>query len=175
MLGRRSTIRKFTTPVDCLRASPISNNFKGAIVEYKVVLHCEAFDYEEFLYENMNAPLSEPFFTRRIKMLSTPDAFLLYCTMSFGLFSFSYLLYPFMKIRLRLVITRLHVYMINDNPNVGLGIVDCSRYTSFALKDDYHRKRMDMLVFTMEFGYLESPAKTHTSCMRKPVFCQKTF
>ena len=39
----------------------ISNNLKGAISEYKGVLHCEGYDYEEFLDEIMEAPLSEPF------------------------------------------------------------------------------------------------------------------
>ena len=58
--------------------SYISNNFKGAISEYKGVLHCEGYDYEEFPDKIMEAPLSEPFFTRRMKMLSRPDGFMLY-------------------------------------------------------------------------------------------------
>ena len=41
--------------------SYISNKFKGAISEYKGVLHCEGYDYEEFLDEIMEAPLSEHF------------------------------------------------------------------------------------------------------------------
>ena len=56
----------------------LSNNFKGAISENKGVLHCEGDDYEEFLDEIMEAPLSEPSFTRRMKMLSRPDGFMLY-------------------------------------------------------------------------------------------------
>ena len=55
----------------------ISNNFKGAISEFKEVLHCEGYDYEEFPDEIMEALLSEPFFTRRMKMLSRPDGFML--------------------------------------------------------------------------------------------------
>ena len=43
--------------------SYFSNNFKGAISEYKGVSHCEGYDYEEFPDEFMEAPLSEPFFT----------------------------------------------------------------------------------------------------------------
>ena len=42
--------------------SYISNNFKGAISQYKGVLHCEGYDYEEFLDEIMEALLCEPFF-----------------------------------------------------------------------------------------------------------------
>ena len=52
--------------------------------------------------------------------------------------------------------------MISDNPNVSLGTVDCSRYTRhFALTDDYHKKRMDMLAHSpVEFNYVETLAKT---------------
>ena len=42
--------------------SCFSNNFKGTISEYKGVLHCEGYDYEEFPDEILEAPLSEPFF-----------------------------------------------------------------------------------------------------------------
>ena len=58
--------------------SYISNNFQGAIFEYKGVLHCEGYDYEELPDEIMETPLSEPLFTRRMKMLSRPDGFMLY-------------------------------------------------------------------------------------------------
>ena len=58
--------------------SCISNNFTGAFSEYKGILHSEVYDYEEFPHEIMEAPLSEPFFTRRRKMLSRLDGFMLY-------------------------------------------------------------------------------------------------
>ena len=57
--------------------SYISNNFKGAISEYKGVLHCEGYDYEEFPDEIMETRFSEPFFTRRRKKLSRPNGFML--------------------------------------------------------------------------------------------------
>ena len=52
--------------------------------------------------------------------------------------------------------------MISDNANVILGNVDCSLYTRrIALKDDYHKKRMDMLAYTpVEFNSLKTFAKT---------------
>ena len=127
----------------------ISNNFKGAISEYKGVLHCEQYDYQELPDEIMETPLSEPFFTRRMKMLSRPDGFMLYGKLGVDFFSTSELLYPNMKIRLRLLRARPTFYMISDNPNVSLGIVVCSLYTRrIALKDDYHKTRMDMLAYT---------------------------
>ena len=44
-----------------------------------------------------------------------------------------------MKFRLRLIRALPNCYMISDNSNVSLGIVDCSLYTRrIALKDDYN-------------------------------------
>ena len=54
--------------------SYISNNFKGAISEYKGVLLCEGYDYEKLPDGIMEAP----FFRRRMKLLSRRDGFVLY-------------------------------------------------------------------------------------------------
>ena len=79
-------------------------------------------------------------------MLSRPDGFILYGKLWVDFFSASELLYPNMKIRLQLIRARPNFYMISDNLNVSLGIVDPSFYNRrIALKDDYHKKRMDML------------------------------
>ena len=157
--------------------SYISNNFKGAISEYKEVLHCEGHDYEEFPDEIMEAPLSGPFFTRKRKMLSRPDGFMLYGKLGVDFFSTSELLYPNMKVRLRLIRARPHFYMTSDNLNVSLGIVDCSLYTRhIALKDDYHKKRKDMIAYTpVEFNYLEILAKTFIIPARHNQFIQENI
>ena len=42
--------------------SYFSNNFKRTISEYKGVLHCDGYEYEEFFDLIMDAPLSEHFF-----------------------------------------------------------------------------------------------------------------
>ena len=67
--------------------------------------------------------------------------------------------------------------MISDNPNVSLGIVDCSLYTRrIALKDDYHKKPMDMLAYTpVEFNYLETLAKTFIIPARQNQFIQENI
>ena len=134
--------------------SYIPDNFKAAIFEYKGVLHCEGYDYEQDP-EDINDPLLDPFFTKRMKLLSRPDGFMLYGKMGIDFFSTSELLCPNMKIRLRLIWARPNFYMISDNSNVSRGIVDCSLYTRrIALKDDYHEKRMDMLAYaTVEYNY----------------------
>ena len=65
------------------------------------------------------------------------------------------LLYQNLKIRLQLIRTRSNFHMSNDNPNISLGIVDFPLYTCrIALNDDYHKKRMDMLVYLpVEFNF----------------------
>ena len=67
--------------------------------------------------------------------------------------------------------------MIGDNPNVSLGIVDCSIYTRrIALKNEYHKKRTDMLAYTpVEFNYLETLAKIFIIPARKTSSFLKTF
>ena len=139
----------------------ISNDFEAAISEYKGVLHCEGYDYEQDP-EDISNPLPDPFFTRRMKLLCRPDGFMLYGKLGIEFFSTSALLYPNMKIRLRLIGARPNFYMISGNPNVSLGIVDSSLYTRrIALKDDYHKKRMDMLAYApVEYNCLEILAKT---------------
>ena len=87
------------------------------------------------------------------------------------------LLYPNMKIRLQLIRARPNFCMISDNPNVSLGIVDCLLYSRrIALKDDYHKKRMDMLAYTpVEFNYLETLAKTFIIPARQNQFIQENI
>ena len=65
--------------------------------------------------------------------------------------------------------------MISDNPNVGIGIVDCSLHTRcIALKDKYHTKRKDMLAYApVEYNCLETLAKTFIIPARQNQFIQK--
>ena len=114
-----STISKFTG----LYAHKfyISNSFEGAISEYKGIM--QGYDYEDFPDEIMEAPLFEPFFTRRLKMVSRSDGFMLYGKLGVNFFSTSEWLYPNMKIRLRLIRARPNFYMISENTNVSLGFV----------------------------------------------------
>ena len=100
---------------------------------------------------------------------------MLYSKLGVDFFSTSELLYPNMKFRLRLIRAGANFYMISDKPNVCLGNVDCSLYTRrFALKDRYHKKRMDMLAYTpLEFNFLEPFAKTFIIPAGQNQFIQK--
>ena len=157
--------------------SYISDNFKAAFSEYKGVLLCEGYDYEQDP-EDIRNPLPDPFFTRTLKLLSRPDGFMLYGKLRVDSFSTFELLYSNMKIRLRLIRARPNFYMISDNPNVSLGSVDCSFYTRrIALKDEYHKKRMDMLAYApvenLLFG--DMGKDNHHTCEAKPIHSRKYF
>ena len=67
--------------------------------------------------------------------------------------------------------------MISDNPKISLGIVDCSLYTRrIAPKDDYHKKRTDMLAYApVEYDYLETLAKTFIIPARQNQFIQENI
>ena len=82
-----------------------------------------------------------------------------------------------MKIRLRLNRARPQFYMISDDPNVSLGIVNCSLYTRrIALKDDYQKKRMDMLAYApVEYNCLDTLAKTFIIPARQNQFIQENI
>ena len=49
--------------------SYISNNFKGAISEYKGLLRFEGYDFEAIPDEVQDSPLFDLFFSRRLKLL----------------------------------------------------------------------------------------------------------
>ena len=112
-----------------------------------------------------------------MKLLSRPDGFTLYGKLRIDFFSTSELLYPKMEFRLRLIRARPNIYMISDNPNVSLAIVDCSLYTRrIALKDDYPKKRMDMLGYVpVEYNNLETLAKTFIIPARQNQFIQENI
>ena len=85
-----------------------------------------------------------------------------------------------MKTRLQVIRATPNFYMISDNRNVSLGIVVCSLYTRrIAIKDDYHdyhRKRMNMLVYaSVEYNYLETLAKTFIIPAKQNPFIQENI
>ena len=108
-------------------------------------------------------------------MLSRTDGFMLYGKLGVNFFSTSELLYPNLKFRLRLIKARPNFYMISDNTNINLGIVDCSFYTRrIALKDDYHRKRKHVPAYTpVEFNFSETFAKFFITPARQNQFIQE--
>ena len=163
MLKCTSTISKFKTLKDCMRTNITFPATSGQpSLNTREFWTARRTTMENFLMKLWKRLCLNLFFTRRMKMLSRPDGFMLYGKLGIDFFSTSERLYPNMKIGLRLIRARPNFYMISDNSNVSLGIVDCSVYTyRIALNGDYQKKRIDMLAYTpVEFNYLEILSKT---------------
>ena len=97
-----------------------SNNFEGTMFQYTGALQCEGYNYENLLDEILPVPPSEPFFTKKMELLSRPDGFMLYGKLGVEFFSTFELPYPNNKISLRLIKARPIFYMISDNHVVNL-------------------------------------------------------
>ena len=153
--------------------SHISNNLKTTLTEYKGVLHCKGHDYEE----DPEKLLEGPFITRRMKLYSRPEGFMLYGKLGIDFLTISELLYPKMKIRIRLIRARPNLYMISENRNVSLGIVDCSLYTRrVMLKKDYHKIRKSQVAYApVEYNHMETLAKTYINHARQNQFIQENI
>ena len=89
--------------------SHISSNFNGTLSNYKGVLHCEGYDDEEDP-ENL---LEGPIFTTRMKLYSRPDGFMLYGKLGIDFLTTSELLYPNMKVGIKLIRARPNFYLIS--------------------------------------------------------------
>ena len=143
--------------------SYISNNFKGAISEYKGVLHCEGYDYETNPEFDPTIPLDEHFYARRVRMINEPNGFSLYGKLGIDFFTTAGLLYPGTKVRMRMIKANPSFFMLSENPHVDLKIVNCALYTRrVVLKDEYHKKNMDMQLYSpIKYNFLETRAKTY--------------
>ena len=99
---------------------------------------------------------------------------MLYGKLGIDLFTTSELLYPNKKLRIRLIRARPKFYKISENPNVSLGIVDCSLYTRRVMhKEDYHKKWLAPPSYTEnEYNYMETSAKTNIIPARQNQFIQ---
>ena len=67
--------------------------------------------------------------------------------------------------------------MISQNPNVSLGIVNCSLYTRHVmLKEDYHKKKKSQLAYApVEYNYVETLAKTFIIPARQNALIKKLY
>ena len=94
--------------------SHISNKFKSTMSDYKGVLHCEGYDYEGGPENFLECRMS--FFTRRKKLYSRPDGFMLYGELGIDFLTTSELIYPNMKLKIRLIRARPKFHMLSENP-----------------------------------------------------------
>ena len=96
-------------------------------------------------------------------MYSKPDGLLWYGKIGIHFLPILEILYPNMKVPIRLIRARPSFYMLSENPNINLVIVDCSLYTRRAmLKEDHHKKILVQLAYApVEYNYMQTLAKTY--------------
>ena len=115
-------------------------------------------------------------FSRRLKLLSKPAGFMFYGQLGIDFFSTSEMLYPNTKIRLRLIRARPNFHMISGNPNVSLGIVDCSLYTRrIALKESQKENGHASLCSCRIKLFGDFGKGIHHTCETKPIHPRKYF
>ena len=177
MLKWTSTISKFTTLMDCIRTSlTFPTTSREPSRSTREFCTSRGMTMKNFLMKLWTRLCLNLFSQGEWKCLA--DLMASCCMLNWvDFFSTSELLYPDMKNKPRLIGARPNCYMIIDNPNVSRWIVDRPLHTRrIALKDDYHRKRIDMLAYTLaEFNYWEILAKTFTIPARQNQFIQENI
>ena len=100
---------------------------------------------------------------------------MLYGELGIEVLKTSELLCPNMKVGIIQIRARPNFYMISENPNVSLGIVDCSLYTRrVMLNQDYHKNRMSQLAYApVEYNYMETLANSFIIPARQNQFIKK--
>ena len=93
MIKRTSTISECTAEMDFMRKNPqFFSKFMVVICELKSISDCKMYDYKKCPDEIMGAILSEKIFTITMKLLSTPESFILY-----GIFGVEFFSVPELK------------------------------------------------------------------------------
>ena len=116
MLRYTSTTSKYSLALDSIRTSCTIQTFSRG-----QTLNTKKFCIAEFMTSNkkvnvQEAPVSDPFFKRRMKTLSRFDGFMLNGKLCFSTLE---LRYPNREVRTRLK-NQINFFMISHNPNVKL-------------------------------------------------------
>ena len=161
--------------MDCNGTNLIfSDNFKGPSVDTREFCFAGGTTMKNLLIELWNHLRLNFFSQGEGNYLADPMAS---CYMVNWLMTSSPRLNSFIQIKKYVTIRQNQTrnFIISNNLNVSLGIGDGSLYTRcIDLKDDYHKKRMEMLAYSsVEFNYLETLAKTFIIPTRQNQFFQE--
>ena len=178
MLKCTSTVSKSTTLMDCIRTNlTFSTTSRGAPCKTREFCTARGTTMKNFLMKLWKHLCLNLFSRGERKCLADPVASC--CMVYWGVDFFSpfELLFPKMKKKLRLIRARHNFYIVGNNPDFSLGIVDRSFYTRrIALKDDYHKNRLDMLAYNpVEYTFLATLRKFSSFLPDKPSSFNETF
>ena len=101
-------------------------------------------------------------FTDRANSLGTEITFSLYGRLAIDLFTCEKLLLPNTKVRIKLIRARPNFYMLSDNLNVSLKIVDCSLFTRKILvaEPKHQNLQWNLEREPAQYNYMETIART---------------
>ena len=102
----------------------IPNEFNSSAVSNKGLLACHGYSFAK----DPDGFDMHPFTDRR-NSLGTGITFSLYGRLAIDLFTSEKLLLPNTQARIKFIRARPIFYMLSDNPNVSLKVVDCSLFT----------------------------------------------
>ena len=150
----------------------ISNEFNSSAVSNKGILACHGYSFEE----NPDAFDMYPF-TDRANSLGTGITFSLYGRLAIDLFTCEKLLLPNTKVRIKLIRARPNFYMLSDNPNVSLKIVDCSLFTRRILvaEPNHQYLQWNLEREPAQYNYMETIARTFIIPSRQNQFIQENI
>ena len=116
-------------------------------------------------------------FTDRANSLGTGITFSLYGRLALDLLTCEKLLLANTKVRFKLIRARPNFYMLSDNPNVSLKIVDCSFFTRrFIVAELNHQNlQWNLVRETAHYNYMETVARTFINPCRQNQFLQENI
>ena len=149
-----------------------SNEFNSSALSNKGILACHGYSFEEY----PDAFDMHPF-TDRASSLATGIPFSLYGWFALDLFTCEKLLLPNTKVRIELIRARPSFYMLSDNPNVSLKIVDCSLFTRRILvaEPNHQYLQWDLEREPAQYNYMETIARTFIIPSRQNQFIQENI
>ena len=115
----------------------ISNEFNSSAVSDKGILACHGYSFEEY-----SEALDMYPFTDRANSLGSGITFSLWGRLAIDLLTCKKLLLPKTRVQNELIRARPNFYMLSDNPNVSLKIVDCSLFTRRILVAEPTRQHL---------------------------------
>ena len=150
----------------------ISNEFNSSAVSNNGILACHGYSFEEF----PDAFDMHPF-TDRANSLGTGITFSLYERLVIDLFTCKKLLLPNTKVRIKLLPARPIFYMLSDNPNVSLKIVNFSLFTRRILVAEPNHQYLpwNLEREPAQYNYMETTARNFIVPPRQNQFIQESL
>ena len=154
----------------CPHKAQISNKLNSSAVSNKGILACHGYSFEEYPDAFDMHPLTD-----RANSLGTGITVSLYGRLAIDLFTCEKLLLPNTKARIKLIRARPNFYMLSDNPNVSLKIVDCSLFTRRVLvaEPNHQYLQWNLEREPAQYIYMETIAKTFIIPSRQNLFIKK--